>query len=39
MTLFVLLLNNNWIYVTEMLYFVKEDISTTMFITSYGIFV
>jgi hypothetical protein len=39
LTLFVLNLQNNWIYVTEFLYFVRNDIFTTIFIVSFNVLV
>ena len=39
LTLFVLIMQNNWIYVTEHMYFVRNDLSTTIFIVSFNIFV
>ena len=34
-TLFILTLKNNWIYVTEMLYFVENSFVTTIYVISY----
>jgi len=37
MTLFVLLLNNNWIYVSEMLYYSNNSVVSEIFLISFGI--
>lgn len=36
LTLFVLLMQNNWVFVVEMLYFVRNDSWTVLFIVSYN---
>ena len=39
LTLFVIVLQNNWIYVVEMLYEVRPGVETTVYIISFNLFV
>lgn len=39
LTLFVIVLQNNWVYVVEMMYFVRPGIATTAFVVSFNLFV
>lgn len=39
LTLFVIVLQNNWIYVVEMMYSVRPGIETTIFVISFNLFV
>jgi len=39
LTLFVIVLQNNWIYIVEMMYFVRPGIETSIYIISYNLFV
>ena len=39
LTLFVLVVQNNWIYVTEHMFFVRDDVFTTFFVVSFNMFV
>ena len=39
LTLFVIVLQNNWIYVVEMMYYVRPGIETTIYVVSFNLFV
>lgn len=39
MTLFVLLLNNNWIFISELIYFVKGNFVSYFFLISFGVLI
>ena len=39
LTLFVIVLQNNWIYIVEMMYFIRPGIETTIYIVSFNVFV
>lgn len=39
LTLFVIVLQNNWIYVVEMMYFIRPSIVTSIYVISFNLFV